>query len=257
MRKIFLCLIFFMFIATGSLYAQVAKIIDVTGRVEFRKTPQSRYVKAKPDTYLNNRSGIKTNKNSECVISFDEKLENVLTIKENSEITIENLKPGKVFMPKGRVFSLIENLPQLGKFEVRTPTAIAGVRGTGDSVEANGNFTTVKCFEGRIGVWGFDSKGNPTKERGLGQGSGLEVGFGGSFGKQFNLGSKDYKDWNAFKKYIKDLKNKRSGGGSRGPGSSFDDLKDEQKDDMKDDFFEDFRKDLHDRSNNGGGQGPK
>ena len=109
MKKIFFIFVFCLLINIG-LYAQVAKIIDVKGDVEFRKTSQSRYEKAKPDIYLNSSSGIKTSNNSECVIAFDEELENILTIKENSEITIESLKRGKDFMTRGRVISLIETL---------------------------------------------------------------------------------------------------------------------------------------------------
>jgi FecR protein len=252
MKKIFFIFVFFLVISIGS-HAQIAKIIDVEGDVEFRKTPQSRYEKAKPDIYLDPSSGIKTNDNSECVIAFDEELENIIAINENSEITIESLKPGKVYMPRGRVFSLIENLPQLGKFEVRTPTAIAGIRGTGDSVETDGISTKIKCFLGSLWVSGVDSQGNPIGVKDLLKGSGLDVGSGGIFGDLFDLSSGDYTEWNNFIKKLLKLKAAYKKNPSN-LDALINQLKDEYKDDIKDDFFEDFRNNLDDDSGGGGEQ---
>jgi hypothetical protein len=80
---------------------------------------------------LDKNTQLKTDRLSECSITFDAELKNILTIKENSQFRLESTKPAQAFLAQGRVFALIENVTQIEKFELRTPIAIAGVRGRG------------------------------------------------------------------------------------------------------------------------------
>jgi len=254
MKKCILLFLSFQLFLCFSLYAQVAKIIDLKGTVKIKKDLNTRWEKAKVNTYLNKQDQIKTGNWAECTITFDEELKNILTIKENSNVTLEGLKPGKVYLPRGRVFSLIDDLAKIEGFQVRTPTAIIGVRGTGDSVESGIHGTKVKCFQGKVNVGGQDDQGNGTGNQDLTQGLGIGVDLAGLLSKFFDLTGGDWDDWNDFLKYVQRLKSKPEANDSGRPlgdsghdiGDSFGDLRDEQRDDFKDLDFEEFRRSRED-----------
>jgi len=199
MKKVLLFLFVFQFIVCASVFAQIAKIIDVDGTVKVRKEAKGSWQKAKPDMYLDDEAEIKTGRDSQCILSLDEDLANILTIKDNSHIRMEDVKKGKVFLPKGRVFSLIEDISKLEDFQVRTPTAVAGVRGTGESVEADKFGTSVMCFEGTAYVAGIDKAGNMTDRKDLVAGFGADVTRDGIVADIFKLADRDWKDWQGFK----------------------------------------------------------
>jgi len=220
-------------------FSQVAKIVDMRGRVRVKTAAVERWRRPRLDMYLDSDAEIQTGRNSECTIAFDEDLENVITIKENSSITIESIAPGEVYLPKGRIFSLIENLAKVQEFQIRTPTAIAGVRGTGDTVETDGENTTVKCFEGTIDVSGSASGSSSGHSKDLGSGSGLNVGPDGKPGAPFELGDDDWDEWDDFRDYIDGLREDIvEGSDSQDP---FKQLRDEQRDGFMDDYFEELR----------------
>ena len=240
MKKCLLVLFFLQLLIMPSLYAQLAKIIDASGNVQVKTEASSSWQKAKPNTYLKEDSEVKTGSASECTIAFDEELENMLTIKENSYIKIEDLRPGKIYMPKGRVFSLIDNLAKIEKFEIRTPTAIAGVRGTGDSVETGPGGTTVKCFSGKVSVQGLDKNGNLTDLLDLLAGVGIDVSPDGELGDFFELTDIDYNEWNAFLQRLADIIISMGGEGIADT-DFLNELTDEQRDSLREQIVEEAR----------------
>lgn len=205
MRRISLFFIaFFVGLAIStSAFAQIAKIINVEGSVKVKKDAESSWQKAKPDTYLDDEAQIKTGSNSQCTLSFDEDLTNILTIKDNSHIRMEDVKKGKVFLPKGRVFSLIEDISKLEDFQIRTPTAVAGVKGTGESVQVTKFGTSVMCFEGEAYVAGIDKDGNIGPIRDILAGFGVDVTRDGIIVDIFKLVDRDWKDWEDFRGEVK------------------------------------------------------
>lgn len=208
MRKLSLFFgIFALIILSAScVFAQIAKIVDVKGDVTVQKEASQPWEKAKVDMFLDKQAEIKTGKDSECTLTFDEELKNILTVKENSHIKIENLKPANIFLPEGRVFSIIDNIAKIEKFEIRTPTAIAGSRGTGSSVGFQESYTLVLCFLDTVYVQGLDEQGNTTGEKDLAGGFGINVGLGGEFGNIFELGASDIEDWDEFTSNIEEIR---------------------------------------------------
>jgi hypothetical protein len=245
MKKIFLFLVLIALFTVSSAFCQIAKIVDVQGEVRVKRKANLAWEKARLQMFLWPESEVKTEELSECTIAFDEELQNVLTIKENSHIRIEDIRPVKLFLPKGRVFSLIDDIAQLQEFQVRTPTAVAGVRGTGKSLEADDNGTTVKCFKGKTWVAGLDDKGSQKATRDLWQGTGISVGPGGILGDIFNLTGQDYKEWDAFEDFVEGRR--ASSRSPRKQDDFLDELKEEKKYDLRDDFFEDQRRHTEER----------
>jgi hypothetical protein len=206
MKKLGIFFLLFLLLSPVYLFAQdIAKIIDLQGRVFVKKKPDAPWQKAKINQLLEKESELKTEKKSLCTLAFDEELKNILTIKENSHIKIENIKPGNIFLPEGRVFVLIQSLAKAEKFQIRTPTAIAGSRGTGWRTDYHHGNTSNACFQDQIYLQGLDEEGNVTDEEDLFSGWGRNVGEGGVFDDPFQLGGTDYDEWNDFMGYIDEL----------------------------------------------------
>ncbi len=218
----------FLFV-TGSVFAQVAKIVDVGGKVTVKTDVSSGWKTAKVNMVLDKDAEIETKENSYCTLAFDEEQNNIVTLKQNSRIRIDSIEPGAVFLPQGRVFSLIKNLPKNETFEVRTPTAVAGARGTGWVTEIEGDHVSEKCFDDVIYIRGLDPQGNVTGETDLSQGSGMNV-QGGRLGSRYALGDDDYREWNDFTGYVDDLQS----GGDEGSGDDgFNEDRDDQREDAR------------------------
>jgi hypothetical protein len=253
MRRILVFIFLFLLISLP-LFAQTVKVIDIAGKVEVKAGTATSWQKARVNMFLGKEAEIKTDKKSSCTLAFDEELKNILTINENSHIKIENLKPGGVFLPEGRVFSLIENMAKVEQFQIRTPTAIAGARGTGWETGYAGGSTSILCFEDTVHAQGLDENGNVTGETDLASGNGLDVGPGGSLGEPFALRDADYERWSDFTNNAGNLTGGSESGGD--DGSSLGDLGEEQREDYQGGLGEDRRRELETIDGNGYG-GPQ
>ncbi|MCF7870093.1 MAG: FecR family protein [Candidatus Omnitrophica bacterium] len=237
MKKIFGFLFVFSFLFTGLVWAQTAKIIKLEGSVQMKKTETDSWQVATMGTYLKKQAEIKTKADSSCTLAFDKQLDNLITIEQNSHLKLTRLKPAELFLPEGRVFSIVDNLADLGEFKVKTPVVVAGVRGTGDSVESSEDGTIVKCFQGEIYVKSLLKSGNPIVGRGLG----VNVGPSGQIGDIFNLSGDDWRIWNRFISGINNLRGSLHQRPSRNSG--IDRLKNEGRNSIQEEFFQKRRQD--------------
>ncbi len=131
------------------------------------------------------------------------------------------------------------------KFEIRTPVAIAGVRGTGESVEFSSGCASVKCFESNVYVEGLNNQGNVTGEQGVAGGYGVKVCEGGAFGDQFNLSNNDLSQWEDFLGNVDGLRDNTFT--DDGENGALNDALDERRFDYGDDNLEDRRRDEENR----------
>jgi len=214
MGKIRLLFVLFqIFLFPVILFAQSAKIIDIKGSVEVKKQVYEPWQKASVNMLLDKGAEVRTKKDSSCTLTFDKELRNTLYIKENSNIKIGSIIPGNVLLPEGRVFALIRNIKGEEKFQIRTPTAVSGARGTGWLTDYDGSKTYVVCFEDKVYVQGLDREGNITAEQQLQDGFGMEIAEGGMLGDVFVPQSKDYNEWNEFKGNIEVQRGETEGAG--------------------------------------------
>lgn len=228
------------------LLAQQAQIIDIKGEVMVKETPASQWQKAKTAMTLGKDAEIETKENAFCAISFDKNNNKIVTLKQNTRVKIDRVEPGAVYLPKGRVISLINKMPAGEKFQIRTPTAIAGARGTGWITNFNGIVTLAQCYENTIFVQGLDDQGNPTTETDVSSGMETNVGRGGIVGDPSPLGDSDYSEWNDFTGYSNGLTSGDNqgdaGGNAGGTGGLADDLRNDQRDDLRENSQEQARR---------------
>jgi len=163
---IFILLIGFMALFTlpSACADEGAKIIYLKGQVKVQHSGDDFWILAKKGMILNSNDKIKTYVASSVEIALDSTLKNIVKIDPDSEITLEDIEAKRLYMSKGKVLSVIESLPGASSFEVRTPTAVAGVAGSGMSVGTDGKDTTVSCFEDKAYVRGIDVDGTPMLE---------------------------------------------------------------------------------------------
>lgn len=155
--------------------AQDATIVDLKGKVFIRENTHSAWQTATIEMRISQNATIATEADSSCTLAFDEKKKNILKIDENTEVTVKSILPGRVFLPEGRVFSLIKDLDEIEKFEVQTPTAVSGARGTGWLTEVTNGKTKISCFNDAIFVNSLDPNGAVTGQITITEGSGVKV----------------------------------------------------------------------------------
>ena len=234
-----------------SVYADTeAKIIYLKGSVKVQEVGEDFWILAKKGMLLNDGDKIKTFTASEVEIAIDDTLKNIMRLEANTEVLIEDIRKGKFNMPKGEILALIEGLPDGSVFEVKTPTAVAGVAGSGMSVGCDGTSTTVGCFEDKAYVRGVTVDGKLMLEIVI-----IEEGYKRVVGR-FEIPSDllllsiyDREKWSEFRENLRDhlewLREKRAEG-SHGAALALEQIEDMQErfDDNKDNLFDE---DEHDR----------
>ncbi|MDD5583506.1 MAG: FecR family protein [Candidatus Omnitrophica bacterium] len=239
----------FSLLLLGNVFAQEAKILYVKGKVSIKKDASAPWEKAKISTMLGKQAEVKTGAKSECTLSFDETMKNILTLKENSWVKLEDIKPANISLPQGRVFALIDDIKKVEKFEIRTPTAVAGVRGTGESVEFNGGMSIFKCFADAVYVQGLGAQGQSLNEQSLLEGFGINVDNAGAFGQAFSLSEGDLQEWRRFEASAEHIQRdaERTGRDNRAGSASLDELKQDTRQDYGDTILERERRDEESR----------
>lgn len=166
-RAIIIGLVSALFIAfntADSKAEETGKIIDVEGSVEIQHPGQNFWMVAEKGMILTAQDRIKTSVGAEVEIALDSTLKNMVRLQPDTEISLEDLKGKRLYMPKGEILALLEGLPAGSCFEVRTPSAVAGVAGSGLAVDTDGRTTYVKCFKDRVYARGINPDGTPMSE---------------------------------------------------------------------------------------------
>ena len=171
MRKLCMVVVISLILGwTAFASAQEVKMIDIKGKVLIKKEANASWEPATKDMILGKESQIQTKGNGQCILSFDENHKRVVTIEKKTTIKIENIAPGAVFLEEGRVFAFIKDIRESKKFEVKTPTAIAGARGTGWETEYEDGQTSISCFDDVVYVASIDKEGNVQEEKDVSEG---------------------------------------------------------------------------------------
>ena len=133
-------------------------VIDVTGDVKVDTKADGTWITPWVGMKLMKEAIIKTGPKSSVDIVFDAEGLNVLHIRENSEVSVQD---ASVNLPEGSVLANFANLKPGSSFIVQTPTAACGIRGSGMGVDVFDEITSVQAYEHSVYVQGLDASGNP------------------------------------------------------------------------------------------------
>lgn len=138
--------------------AQVAVITTVKGKVEVQRAGESDWKPVVTKTDLNVNDKVQTKKGANCEITLDDG--SIIKLRENTTLEINDLSEDKDTKKKSSVFKLLlgklwakAEYQEDSKFEVVTPTSIAGIRGTEFAIiVAIDGASDILVFKGKIEV---------------------------------------------------------------------------------------------------------
>ncbi len=192
-----------LFLSYNSVFAQSsskeATVISVKGDVKIQKAGKVEWLDAKVGLRLSDGDTAKTKKASEAEISFDRDNRNVVRLAENTTAILRGRQLRQIELPEGRIRFLIRKLRRDSSFEIRTPTAVAGARGTGGDVESEPDRAEVKAFEDEVFVQSFDQEGNLIKEIIVREGWETFIEKFQAPSELVELTETDRKDWDSWK----------------------------------------------------------
>lgn len=127
-------------------------IIDVKGVPMLKAAADGKKAKLKLQQYVYNKDVIKTEKGERVAIAFVGGAE--MRINENSEFAIESgggSKPTSVYTKAGDAWTRLLHGSKGAGFNVRSPLAVAAVRGTEADIDVGARMT-VKVYEGLVDI---------------------------------------------------------------------------------------------------------
>jgi len=136
-----------------------ASIVKISGSVAIERAGE-KLIPSK-GMVLNAYDKITTSKGAALDVTFDDGLKDIVKIGSNSHVVLESdaiQKQTSIFMDRGEILLKLEKLEKGSNFQVRTPTAVAGVRGTSFGVQLKGKEAVISDFESKIYVKGLNQE---------------------------------------------------------------------------------------------------
>jgi FecR protein/LysM domain len=141
--------------------AQKGVITFLEGQVEVKKSGEGQWGPARPNMILTENDLIRVRSQSRAELILDN--QSVLRLSENTVLTLRKMEEEKAAkkentrmeMSMGRLWVRVSRLfNPASRYDVKTPTAIAGVQGTTYQLWVGGNqSTTIQVFEGAVNVY--------------------------------------------------------------------------------------------------------
>ena len=155
---------FLIFNSAQSAESPLAVLSKAEGKVRIMKPGQEKWLTGKTGMFLYGGDRIKTEKNSKAVINFVSGVE--ISVNAETEFTIKaeeekGQKKEELDLVMGE---LLSKVPKGGDYKVKTPQAVAAVRGTKFGVQSVGGMTSVYVLDGEVDV--FNSYGKISCRKG-------------------------------------------------------------------------------------------
>ncbi|OGF50640.1 MAG: hypothetical protein A2231_07845 [Candidatus Firestonebacteria bacterium RIFOXYA2_FULL_40_8] len=148
---------------------------DVEGDVFVKKVKDTELTTADVDMELADGDIVITKKGGKAEIIFDES-NSMITLLENTQLVLTKMertpKQQNTFLEliSGGIVNIINKVSGITKkFEVKTPTAVAAVKGTQFGAEAFEKESNFGVFEGEVVVTGIDASGESLAETSITQ----------------------------------------------------------------------------------------
>ncbi len=160
----FLFLIMFLVCPIVALAQTEVEVVFSSGAVEVDPSGHDGFQMAKEGMLLSTGAVIRTSAGSYAQLSFDEDDQNIVRVEENTTAVVIIKDNEKIELLKGEVFAIIHKLPSGTSFEIKTPTAVAGARGTEWVTRFNNDMTEVEAYDDNPFVKTIDEKGQVSQE---------------------------------------------------------------------------------------------
>jgi ferric-dicitrate binding protein FerR (iron transport regulator) len=141
---------------------QAAVITTLEGNVQVQSAANKSWTKAKVGMTVNIGDSIQTARSSTADVTLDNAGKNKIRIEESTLVVINSANAAdinKLNLSHGKIYANVEEVKAGLGFEVTTPSAVAGVRGTGWSVESSDRRDEVSTFKDSVFVQSMDQHG--------------------------------------------------------------------------------------------------
>jgi len=197
MRKypVFLAVGFFLF--CFNLVLQAAEITYVKGSVQVQFSA-GQWKRAKVGMQVDMGDSIRTARRSKADVLLDEESNNFIRIEEQTLVILNSTYPGEINrfdLSHGKIYANIEKTKAGLTYEVSTPSAVAGVRGTGWSGESSDKGDEVATYEGSVFVKTFGKMKELISEITVPQGFKTMIARFGAAGALIDLTVQEMQRW--------------------------------------------------------------
>jgi hypothetical protein len=141
------------------------ELTNFSGDTEVLLEDLDEYAPAQEGMILQAGDKIKTAGSSSAELSFNEDNTNVVRLNESTNVEVSLSQDEKLAMTEGEIFASISELPSGSAFEIRTPTAVSGARGTDWVTKVTEEGTDVEAVESTPYVRHFEADGSISQQR--------------------------------------------------------------------------------------------
>jgi hypothetical protein len=147
----------------GLVQAEEVELTSLSGEAEIMLSGESSYATAEEGMKLEAGDSIRTPSGSSVELSFNDDNTNLVRLSENTQAHILLENEEKIYMASGEIFSSVSNL-RGGSFEIRTPTAVSGARGTDWVTSVTSEGTEIEAIDSQPYVRHMESNGSFSRQ---------------------------------------------------------------------------------------------
>ena len=165
--------VFFLTLTGFITILKAAEIVYMEGTVQVKPAGSEDWQNAQQGMKVNIGDTIRTARRSKADIALDVEKKNTLRIDPKTLLVLDSISAGeidRVDLSRGKVYSNLESLKQGMVFEVSTPSAVAGARGTSYSVYTERDEDEIQSYKDDVFLKAFDADKNMITELTLPEG---------------------------------------------------------------------------------------
>ena len=140
------------------------EIVSISGSVEVLPSGEEEYQEAEEDAFLQVGDKICTGVDAYAELAYDEEGSNVIQVGSDTSCLFTLEESEKIELLEGEIFATISELPAGSSFEIRTPTAVSGTRGTDWATKVDKDGTKIEALDGNPYAKGFKKDGSLMRE---------------------------------------------------------------------------------------------
>lgn len=164
MRKYVVMATAAMVLAAGSFAAaRAAEIVFLEGNVQVQPVDEKEWKKAEKGMTVAIGDSVRTARHSRVDIALDSEKKNTIRLEEKTLVVLNSASADtidRLDLAKGRVYSNLEGIKAGLSFEVNTPSAVAGVRGSSYMVYVEKDEDEVAALKDTVYLRSFDADNN-------------------------------------------------------------------------------------------------
>jgi hypothetical protein len=154
-------------------FLQAAEIIYLEGNVQVQSAADDTWKKAEKGMQVDIGDSIRTARHSRVDIALDAEKKNTIRLEQKTQVVLNSASEGsldRLDLSRGMVYSNLENIKAGLSFEVNTPSAVAGVRGSSYRVYSERDTDEISAYKDTVFIKTFDANKNQTTETMLPEG---------------------------------------------------------------------------------------